>query len=443
MQPDFWLRSLPDWCTGRSGELEKRLQTRYGSMLDKEMIQKEKTRIMRSYIAVCVAGMVLLLCVLIQWQQQRHDFTEALIRPDYGRQDVKISTTVTADYHNTKVKKEVELRIRPKALSQAQVKYRLERCEERLKKVILGKNSDSAQITQKLCLPLKEEKTGVVIQWDCFPEGLVNAKGEIDYLAVKKPTWVTLQAKLGLEQQYRTAEYQIRLIPVDENQFFEIALSGQIQQLSHDLSESVTGKELTLPERDEKGVSYRWRSGSLHGLFWVFVLTGAGICCIFRYRYRNVEENTVRYQEELKKNFPDVVSELVLLLNAGLVVTEAFERIGRRNDGSVNLLEHEIEAICQRVSMSNAPFSKALMEFARRTNVREIIRLASVVSDNLDKGSELCRKLEAESVLAWQNRKKGAEEEGKKIELQLTLPLIILLLVVVMITVAPVFLEMQ
>jgi tight adherence protein C len=79
---------------------------------------------------------------------------------------------------------------------------------------------------------------------------------------------------------------------------------------------------------------------------------------------------------------------------------------------------------------------------AARSGVRELTRFASIVSDNIDKGSALAEKLKSEGELVWKLRKKDAEEAGRLAETKMILPMTLTLLTLVMITMAPAMLDM-
>ena len=81
------------------------------------------------------------------------------------------------------------------------------------------------------------------------------------------------------------------------------------------------------------------------------------------------------------------------------------------------------------------------MTFAQSTGIRELIRFASIVTDNVDKGSSLAEKLEQEAHLLRSGQRKRAEELGRLADTKLSFPLMILLLILILIAVAPVMFE--
>jgi hypothetical protein len=79
---------------------------------------------------------------------------------------------------------------------------------------------------------------------------------------------------------------------------------------------------------------------------------------------------------------------------------------------------------------------------AARSGIRELMRFAAVVSDNIDKGSALSEKLKAEGELVWKLRKKDTEEAGRLAETKMILPMTLTLLALILITMAPAMLDM-
>ena len=148
----------------------------------------------------------------------------------------------------------------------------------------------------------------------------------------------------------------------------------------------------------------------------------------------------------MRREFPELVNQLVLLLNAGLVVSAALEEIAdsaelTEESRCKSPLFYEIGQIGRRTASSNASFIRELKDFSHACGIREMIRFSAIVEDNMDKGSSLADKLEQEAHLLRDQQKKNAEEQGRIAETKLSLPLVILLLVLITIATAPVLFE--
>ncbi len=144
----------------------------------------------------------------------------------------------------------------------------------------------------------------------------------------------------------------------------------------------------------------------------------------------------------IKDELPDFINKTVLLMNAGLVLTAAFDVIvcerGRSGDGFYGRLEE----INNNLKASNASFVLEFRKYAVETGEREMLRLSNIINDNIDKGSELTYKLEREAELMWNTVKKSAEEKGRLAESKLSFPMGILMCVLIAVTTMPAFLAM-
>jgi len=143
---------------------------------------------------------------------------------------------------------------------------------------------------------------------------------------------------------------------------------------------------------------------------------------------------------------PGFINKIVLLLEAGMVLSKAFVQImddydRLREDGQKYYYE-QLRTVRIRMRDTNSPMHIEFAAFAKRSGVRELMRLSNIINDNINKGFDLVSKLRRESEVMWFERKKRSEEKGRIAETKLTVPLMILLLVLITITIAPAMMEM-
>jgi len=215
---------------------------------------------------------------------------------------------------------------------------------------------------------------------------------------------------------------------------------------------------IELPEWLAGGVRVKWFIGRTSNLpFMIMLLLFAFVVVYFK-RFDKIDKELKEAEEAIRRDLPELINKLVLLLSAGLVVSTAFSRItadyqvmresmathrgGAGKTGFTKHLYEELLKIEQKVQRSNASFMNELKDFSQRSGVREMVRVTAVISDNWNKGSVLAEKLEAEAEFLWISRKKRAEERGRLAETKLTFPLVILLLVLIVITIAPAMMDM-
>lgn len=192
---------------------------------------------------------------------------------------------------------------------------------------------------------------------------------------------------------------------------------------------------------------------SLHGedckkdIYMISLIFCSLFFLIYKTRYRSIEKQVKKIREAIKEDFPELIEKTVLLLNAGMVTETALRKICEDYGKTVRItgrraLYDGLTDIIGKMRESNLPLASGLSEYAVRSGVRELMRFAAIVEDNLSKGSELTEKLEGEGALLWMSRKKHAEEKARLAETKLSFPLLLLLLSVMIVTTAPMLLCM-
>ncbi len=235
------------------------------------------------------------------------------------------------------------------------------------------------------------------------------------------------------EDKTETAEKAETENPVDYN------------ALADTVSENPARNKIVLPAYTEDGRAVRWTCTRDYTWLVIIAATAAIFIAIYRSRFEKVEKEEKDAQSSVLLELPSFINKNILLLNGGLVLTDAFERIvteHQKNGESGNYFYERLNEIYINSREANIPVEVQLSDFARNSGVREFIRVAAVISDNICKGTSLTESLESESDYLWFSRKKKAEELGRLAETKMTFPLVILLVILIMITIAPAMLEM-
>ena len=83
-----------------------------------------------------------------------------------------------------------------------------------------------------------------------------------------------------------------------------------------------------------------------------------------------------------------------------------------------------------------------ISEYAARHNVKEMVRIATILTENEKRGSDVIESLSRESSYLWDDRKIVARESGKMIDMKMSWPLGMLLILLIVITMAPALMSM-
>ncbi|MGI6256469.1 MAG: type II secretion system F family protein [Anaerovoracaceae bacterium] len=225
-----------------------------------------------------------------------------------------------------------------------------------------------------------------------------------------------------------------------------VRLERKISTVTRSLNQDTASGSIVLPTQLEDGTKLNWQQTNRSSspiLIFVFLFTGF---LVYKSRYDSIlaEEKTAK--ASIIRELPEFINKLVLLLSSGIVMQAAIEKIigddiKLRGENTTYFYD-QMRRIYYKSKETNAPLHVELYRFARRSKVRELMRIAGILMDNVSKGSDLVVKLQREGEMLWFARKKQSEEKGRLAETKMTLPLVILLLVLVMITIAPALLGM-
>ena len=223
----------------------------------------------------------------------------------------------------------------------------------------------------------------------------------------------------------------------------EEQLRSQLLKLSRSL-ESETGELIALPGRLDDGTRLRWHENRSSSVPAMIMLVPLSVAALYQNSKAKEKEKIKQRIDGIRRDLPGFHSQLLLLLNSGLIFNDAFFRIAegyekRVSPGYLGMVILDIKKYSAETGISLI----ALMEqYSKKLGVREFSRMTGIVADNQYKGIDLTEKLESESDLLWNQRKKLAEERGRAAETKLAFPLAMLLLVLIVITAAPAVLQM-
>lgn len=140
--------------------------------------------------------------------------------------------------------------------------------------------------------------------------------------------------------------------------------------------------------------------------------------------------------------YPEFVMKFSLLVDAGMTLRQAFERIGRmylKNAGEGNPLYDEVVTGIRELE-NGVPEVKVYDNFARRCGSREVLRFAGLVKQNLRKGNaglkDILRK-EASDTL--KEAAANVKKKGERASTALLFPMMLLLLIVMIVIMVPAF----
>ena len=222
---------------------------------------------------------------------------------------------------------------------------------------------------------------------------------------------------------------------------YEDLIRRKIDQAARELDSDRTQQIVYLPQSLDDGTRLVWTENGRSMLPLLMLLFAAAVYYLYRSRFSVIEKKEKEARESVIRELPEFLHKLVLLLGAGAVPEAAFRRAMEEIKGDT-YFAGQMQKIRDKAAQTNAPVHAEFRAFAERSGVRELTRIAGILGDNIERGTDLSVKLREESELLWFERKKQSEEKGRLAETKLTIPLAILLCVLVLVTVSPALFEM-
>lgn len=153
------------------------------------------------------------------------------------------------------------------------------------------------------------------------------------------------------------------------------------------------------------------------------------------------EEQFKKRTKEIKYDFPEFLTQLVLLINAGLTIERAWGKILEHIDKNTVLATEMTKTYNDM--RSNKSISKCLNDLSRRCKVKEISKFTSIILQNINKGSsDMVFMLQQLSEECWVERKLAAKQKGEEASSKLLFPMMLMLLAVFAIVLVPAMMQM-
>ena len=140
--------------------------------------------------------------------------------------------------------------------------------------------------------------------------------------------------------------------------------------------------------------------------------------------------------EAVLSQFADVVSKLALLINAGMILREAWEKIAEKGEGE---LYDEMRRVVDNVNNGMSEID-AFTEFGTRCTAPEIKKFTSTLIQGMVKGNrELVEMIKQQSREFWDSKRHRARQQGEKAASKLLIPICIMFLGIILMIVVPIF----
>lgn len=308
--------------------------------------------------------------------------------------------------------------------------------------IICMENADLDIVKSDLNLVQEISGFPFYISWRSSKVHIINEQG---VLSIKEDI-VDEEVELTAVFTYDNWEKEFSLPVHVQTEKQENLLRSLEEELKDQEKQTRQEKEFSLPEK-YMNHSLEWRylpnnTSLILGLFLTVIIP-----VISYQKDQEIHKQTEIRKKQLQESFPDFISKLILLMEAGMSIKGAFFRIGedyrKKNGGKKNYLYEELLYVCRQ--MKNGLTEKEGYELlGRRCDISCYKKLSGLLIQHLQKGgSSILESLREESIRASEEEKRNIQKKGEEMGTKLLFPMILMLGIVMVFIMVPALFSFQ
>ena len=393
-------------------------------------------------LLVSFGALILLAAVLItEARKDRSVSGGILTRPGYGENasSSNLNLTISGEEES----EAFEILLEPRSYSRVEVRAFLTAAQEELAGIILQDNESLDYVSRPLSFPETLQNGIVEASYEVTPYGMIDENGMIVGEVLSAGSIVNITVTLSCQSQVRTWSFSARLYPQEltdsEQLHMEIRRAVRNAQEKDPENESIR-----LPSKiGDRTLRWYYPKSSAYYLLILFAILTP--CLLWTHSDQKIHDEAKARHDQLDLDYSEMLWKLTMLLGAGLTIRGAFARVTAQYQaekaGKRYVYEEMLLAL--REMKSGVPEAVAYENFGRRCGLPTYIKLGSLLSQNLKKGSRgLTRLLEREALMSMEQHKMIARKLGEKAGIKMLLPMIMMFGVVLAVIMVPAFLAM-
>ena len=365
-----------------------------------------------------------------------------LPRPNDGSDSV--TYTLIADTDETT--EYIDVDISKKMYEYSEIITLFDKYRETIIAAMLGENASPEYVTKPLCFPSSVGDEAISLSWQ--PENLsfIDLNGNLLYENISSDgTHTCVYVTMKLDDVEATLMAGVILYPDTSN-----ASSLVYTELMNYINEHNNPYSNTVPlpsSLSGSNVTFSLPENSSSSM--IFLPIGVIICIILFFSTSKELNSKIRLRnDQMLSDYPEIVSKLLLLSNAGLNIRNAFNKItddyykGLSGDDIPHYAYEELSITLNSLNSGKSE-TTAYTDYGKRCQLMPYMKLGSLLEQNLNKGAKEMRfHLNSEVKNAFQNYKAETITKSKQAETKLIFPMILILIVIMLLIMVPSFMNM-
>lgn len=364
----------------------------------------------------------------------------AIERPAYGTGEAE--TELEAWIEGETEKRTVPVTIHEQKYTEDEILKLFIKTESSMPDQIKGENETLDEVRSSLKLPTSFENGAVSGEWFFEPADMFNNEGEIIGTPDEEGTLVEMWVILNCQEEEEEFHFFINVFPpkMTKEEALENKILEEVEKADENSSYEKTQK---LPDT-VNGKHINWKRGRESVFSLLLIVTIMAAICMGMREDDRIHKEAEKKRRELLMDYPEMVYKLTTLLRAGLTIQASFVKIANnyqeereKKDVQKKYVYEEMLCSCYEMQ-SGVSEAHAYENFGQRCQIPAYIKLGSVLSQNLKKGSRgLADMLETEAISGMEEKRNMAKKLGEEAGTKLLLPMILMLMVVLAILMVP------
>ncbi len=389
------------------------------------------------YWLIATAGFVLfIICSTFLKPSNQSNY---IVRPYVDEDDTEVKIEVEGLLEGSQ---KIEIPVSKRVYSQEEAKEAIKKGIDEILKILPGENTSLQNITTNLNPVSELSDLGLSVKWDFGDGDIIDIQGNVNNENLSESVDIDIGVDISYESYEESYVIPARVLPkplsADESLIkrFKDHISSAdkkaVGEAGFYLPESFEGKKLVYHLEDSMNFHLIWIMGII-------------VAILLYLREKNGDRQKLeKRKRELLKDYPDIVSKLIVFIGAGLSVRQSWEGIVKDYESENKEKRYAKRYAYEEMSKSLARLKTGTQEnivykdFGRSCLLRQYMKLASLLEQNRKSGiSGLSTLLNMEAQSAWEERLNLAKREGEELNTKLLLPLFMMLLIVMMMIVVP------
>ena len=385
------------------------------------------------YWLIVMAGFILF--IVCSTFLNNTEVSNYIQRPYVDEDDTEVKIEVEGLLEGSQ---KIEIPVSKRVYSNEEVKEAMKKGMDEILKILPGENTSLQNITTDLNPVSELSDLGLSVKWDFGDSDIIDIQGKVDNENLGESVDIDIGVTLSYESYEESYVIPARIMPkpltADESlikrfkDYISVADKKSVGESGFYLPESFEGKKLV----------YHLEDGMNFHLIWIM---GIIVAILLYLREKNNDRQKLeKKKRELLKDYPDIVSKLIVFIGAGLSVRQSWEGIVKDYESENKEKRYAYEEMAKSLARlkTGTPENVVYKEFGRSCLLRQYMKLASLLEQNRKSGiSTLSTLLGMESQSAWEERLNLAKREGEELNTKLLLPLFMMLLIVMMMIIVP------